>query len=72
MHKGTLILTFSHGEKELPFVTAQPCVTAQFARRLPLLFSPLGREGRVAPSEGKGVGVGEGWGEGMLIGPRNQ
>jgi hypothetical protein len=46
MHKDTLILTFSHGEKELLFGTSK------FARRLPL---PLG----------------EGWGEGMLIGPRN-
>jgi hypothetical protein len=47
MLKGTLILTFSQREKELP-----------------LPFSPLGREGRVAPSEGKGVGMGEGLGEG--------
>ena len=37
----------------------------------PLPFSPLGREGRAAPSEGKGVGVGEGWSEGRIFTFRN-
>ena len=29
-------------------------------KHLPLPFSPSGRDGREVPSEGKGVGVGEG------------
>jgi hypothetical protein len=38
-------------------------------KELPLPFSLFGRDGRGAPSEGKGVGMGEDWGEGVDFAP---
>ena len=57
MQKGTLILTFSQGEKELP----RNYLTLGRRQAAPSLSLPLGEKDAAAPSEGKVWVVGEGW-----------